>query len=239
MIPRAATGRLRRFEADDDRPESRRRRWLLLLLGLAIWLPSACNALLGTETYADQIPDRGLLFADPTVDLVPGLLQTTVLEAAMLMPGDEVVADLELVNRSVVPVRFSFSTSAEEADPGLAQALQAVVRLADGACPPPAQASPGPGASPGAGPAGSVGTGAPAPVDPAELGPVLSSGSLAVAAFDGITPEMGPGEVDAASRTSLCVAVRLPIGADDRYQEAITRVRFTFDSAPVMRRVGG
>jgi hypothetical protein len=178
-----------------ERPDDgRRRRRIILLFTVFLWLPSACTAFFSSSLYQQSIPDGRAFFIDPTIDLVPGSLQVTGLIAASLLPGDEVVATLAVTNRSIVPLRLALSTVADTAG-GLADALHVAIRLEDGLC-----------------------TG---------HAPVLYDGPLATASVG--QPGLGgddEGVVQAATRMSLCLVVRLPLLTDDQYQDASASVRF-------------
>jgi hypothetical protein len=196
MIPAAWPRPLAADSAETERTTSRKRRWLLLLLALFVWLPSACSALLTVDLYRDSLPQRGILLADPDVDLLPGLVQATSLQAMGMLPGDRELGEIRLLNRSVVPVRLSLNAEVESDVAGLASALIAVIRLAPAG--------------------GCTGSG----------GQILYGGSLAEARFTPIPGDTDAptGLVDAATAASLCVAVSLPVWAGNDYQRALSSV---------------
>jgi hypothetical protein len=184
----------------DTTSKRKRGRWLLLVVLILLWLPSACTAIVSVRLYEQSIPDGRAFFVDPTVDLAPGTLQATGLVAVSLMPGDQALATLQLTNRGVTPIRISMA-SFPDADPtGLTDALQVVIRLQSTEC------TNDDGSVLFRGPLAHASFGGGAPGEP------------------------GDAVVDAARRSVLCVDIHLPLAVGDRQQGGESRVTFRFAS---------
>lgn len=181
----------------EDRRRRRRRRLIILLLIGLSALPSVATSYISIALFGE----RALLTTDawgPTpIDVQAE--PDMLMQVSGMLPGDEHQGALTVANVGADPLRYAMVSRTDGTDRrGLAAVLQATIRAEGSGC-------------------------------TAFDGALLYDGALVGSGIGDPTSGQHDGDrlLSGGTREQICVRVRLPIDADNRYQRATLSMSFT------------